>query len=107
MRLPRVHIRQISALCLFSMAISMVIMMTFASTLFAVAEQKTFISAEEAVKALVTAARNNDDKEVLAIFGQEAKDLIFSGDRVADKEGARNSLMRTMNRTSLYLKVTA
>jgi len=85
MRLPRVHIRQISALCLFSMAISMVIMMTFASTLFAVAEQKTFISAEEAVKALVTAARNNDDKEVLAIFGQDAKDLIFSGDRVADK----------------------
>jgi hypothetical protein len=86
MILPGIHIRQISALYLFSIAVTIMAMMTFPSTLFAVVKQKSFSSAEEAVKALVTAARNNDDKEILAIFGPDAKDLIFSGDRVADKQ---------------------
>jgi hypothetical protein len=48
--------------------------------------QKTFPSAEDAVKAAVAAARNNDDKEMLAIFGANAKEILFSGDAVADKE---------------------
>jgi hypothetical protein len=52
----------------------------------ATAPQKSFASAEEAVKAVVTAAKNNDDKELLAIFGLAAKELIFSGDAVADKQ---------------------
>jgi len=51
----------------------------------AVAPQKSFSSAEEAVKAAVAAARNNNDKELLAIFGAQAKEIIFSGDAVADK----------------------
>ena len=44
---------------------------------------------EEAVKAIVTAARNNDDKELIAIFGPSAKDLIFSGDRCCRQTKAR------------------
>ena len=52
----------------------------------AVAPQKTFASAEEAVKAAIAAARNNDDKEMLAIFGAQAKEILFSGDAVADKQ---------------------
>lgn len=52
----------------------------------AAVQQKSFGSAEEAVKALVTAAKNNDSKEILAIFGPAGKDLIFSGDAVADKQ---------------------
>jgi len=52
----------------------------------ATAPQKSFASAEEAVKAVVTASKNNDDKELLAIFGLAAKELIFSGDAVADKQ---------------------
>ncbi len=52
----------------------------------AAARQKTFSSPEEAVKATVAAAKNNDDKELLAIFGPAAKELIFSGDPVADKQ---------------------
>ena len=47
-------------------------------------QQKTFASAEEAVKAIVAAARGNDDKEMLAIFGMQAKEILFSGDPVAD-----------------------
>ncbi len=49
-------------------------------------KQKNFASAEEAVKAVIAAARSNNDKELLAIFGQSAKELIFSGDAVADKQ---------------------
>jgi len=52
----------------------------------ATAQQKTFSSAEEAVKAAIAAARNNDDKELLAIFGAQAKEILFSGDAVADKD---------------------
>lgn len=52
----------------------------------AAAQQKTFASTADAVKAAITAAKNNDDKELLAIFGAQAKDLISSGDAVADKQ---------------------
>lgn len=73
----------------FAVAIAASFLITCAVTAItfgAAAQQKTFSSAEEAVKATVTAARNNDDKELLAIFGPTAKELIFSGDTVADKQ---------------------
>jgi hypothetical protein len=49
-------------------------------------QQKSFSSAEEAVKAAVAAAKSNDDKELLAIFGPQAKEILYSGDAVADRE---------------------
>jgi hypothetical protein len=48
-------------------------------------KQKEFKSPEEAVKSLVDAVRTNDTKELSAIFGPEGKELISSGDEVADK----------------------
>ena len=51
----------------------------------ALAQQKSFSSAEEAVEAAMTAARNNNEKDMLAIFGAQAKELLFSADPVADK----------------------
>jgi hypothetical protein len=52
----------------------------------AAAQQKAFSSPEEAVKAAVAAARSEDDKQLLAIFGPQAKEILFSGDPVADKQ---------------------
>src|SRR5262245_10349542 len=52
----------------------------------AVAPQNTFASPEEAVKAAIAAARSENDKELLAIFGAQAKEILFSGDAVADKQ---------------------
>jgi hypothetical protein len=49
-------------------------------------QQKTFSSAEEAVKATIAAAKAGNDKELAAIFGPKSKDLLSSGDPVADKE---------------------
>jgi hypothetical protein len=51
-----------------------------------VAQQKSFPSAEEAVKAAIAAARANNDKEMLVIFGAQAKEVLYSGDPVADKQ---------------------
>ena len=49
-------------------------------------QQKTFSSPEEAVKAIIAAAKAGNDKELLAIFGPQSKDLLSSGDPIADKE---------------------
>lgn len=49
-------------------------------------KQKSFTAPEDAVKALMAAARANDDKELIAIYGTGGKDLLFSGDPVSDKE---------------------
>jgi hypothetical protein len=62
-----------------------VVLLAFSLSFAATAQQKTFKSAEEAVKAAIAAARSNDDKELLAIFGAQAKELLSSGDAVADK----------------------
>jgi hypothetical protein len=48
--------------------------------------QKSFRSPEEAVKGLMEAAKAGDAKEALAIFGPAGKEIISSGDEVADKE---------------------
>jgi Protein of unknown function (DUF2950) len=86
MRLPEIQVRRLPLIHLFSITVAMVVMMSLIGASFAAVKQKSFGSAEEAVNALITAARNNDDKEVLAIFGAGAKDLIFSGDKAADKQ---------------------
>lgn len=49
--------------------------------------QKTFPSASAAAAALVAAARSDDEAEMLVILGPQGKDLIDSGDPVADKLG--------------------
>jgi hypothetical protein len=70
---------------------SLVVAITLAFALYdicsaATAQQKSFASAEEAVKAAVAAARSNNDKEMLAIFGAQANEILFSCDAVADKQ---------------------
>ena len=49
-------------------------------------QQKSFASADEAVKAAVAAARKGDEKELTAIFGPGSAELMHSGDAVADKQ---------------------
>jgi len=48
--------------------------------------QKTFSSPTTAADALAAAAKKHDKQEMLAILGHSGQDLIYSGDRVADKE---------------------
>jgi hypothetical protein len=48
-------------------------------------KQEKFKSPEDAFEALTEAARTDDIKELLAIFGPGGKDVISSGDAVADR----------------------
>jgi hypothetical protein len=51
------------------------------------AEAESFASPDQAVAALVAAARANDTGELLKIFGSAGEPLVSSGDPIADKEG--------------------
>lgn len=64
--------------------------------------QETFASPEAAGQALFDAASSGDQTALLAIFGSEGKDLIFSGDAVKDKNTAQRfvSAYQQMNRWS-------
>jgi hypothetical protein len=47
---------------------------------------QAFASPDDASNGLVAAAKSGDPNAVIAVFGPESKDIIFSGDPVQDKE---------------------
>jgi hypothetical protein len=51
----------------------------------AYAAQKSFSSPEEAVDALLAAARSGDRGEMLKLFGPQGEKIIFTGDKIADQ----------------------
>ncbi len=63
---------------------------------------KTFASPEAAGQALFKAAKTGDQSELMAIFGSDGRDLIFSGDTVKDKNTAQRFVdaYNQMNRWS-------
>jgi hypothetical protein len=55
------------------------------ATPFEVAAQERFASPQDAAQQLMAAARTGDTNRVLAIFGSQGRDIITSGDPVADQ----------------------
>ena len=51
------------------------------------ADQKTFATPTEAVKALIMAAEDGNPDEMVTILGDEGKEVVFSGDAVQDQAG--------------------
>jgi hypothetical protein len=47
--------------------------------------QKTFASADDAAKSLAEAARSDNQTELLAIFGPDSKDILYSGNAAEDR----------------------
>jgi len=90
----RIRLKNTSARLIVHIAFVILIVAVFAQAEAASTKvkQKTFPSAEEAVKALVTAIKINDDKELRAIFGPAGEDLFSSGDPVADRLGREKFL---------------
>jgi Protein of unknown function (DUF2950) len=66
----------------------------------------SFLSPEKAVTSLVTAVRANDMEEMLAILGPGSKELIFSGDDVADRTG-REKFLKAYDGMNMLQKVSA
>lgn len=56
--------------------------------------QKTFSSPEEAVRALFTAAQNNDTTALLELFGPDGKEVVSSGDEAEDAHNRANFAKR-------------
>jgi len=56
--------------------------------------QKTFSSPDEAMNALVTAMKNNDEKLTLEILGPDGKHIVYSGDEVEDAQNRANFIER-------------
>jgi len=52
--------------------------------------QQTFASPADAGAAFIQAAKSGDQAGLLAIFGPEAKDVLFSGDAVKDKNALQD-----------------
>ncbi len=67
---------------------------------------RSFSSPEKAVKSLVTAVRANDMEEMLAILGPGSRELIFSGDDVANSTG-REKFIKAYDRMNILQKVSA
>ena len=82
--------KKISALYRTGIFVTTMVVMTFVFVGVVSAapkqKQKVFAAGQEGVNALVKAIREGDKKELLAIFGSGANDLISSGDEVADKQ---------------------
>jgi hypothetical protein len=68
--------------------------------------QKRFSSPQRAFKALVAAAREDNTRELLAIFGPEGKQIISSGDAVAD-EAARERFVKAAGEAIRFSKLDA
>jgi len=58
------------------------------------AVQKSFASPDDAGAALLDAAKSGDQATLLAIFGPDAKEVLFSGDPVKDKDAFQDFVTR-------------
>jgi len=81
-------------------AVGLVLLGAF-GTVGAAAHQRAFESADAAVGALVDAAKAGDVDALLAILGPEARELIVSGDPVADRHARERFVARAGERTYL------
>jgi hypothetical protein len=67
--------------------ISLAIVIVFAGcSKSAKTSYQTFVAPDDASNGLVNAAKSGDPSAVIAVFGPDSKDVIFSGDPVQDKE---------------------
>src|SRR4030067_2698227 len=76
--------------CIILIATLFIASFSYAQT--TVISQKSFSSPEEAVNGLIAAVRANDTMAMLAILGQGSKEMLSSGDAVADRTGREKFL---------------
>lgn len=75
-------------------AAAFIVLLFFGSAHAETVKQPTFASPEEAVKAFIEALKSNDVKALEAILGPGSRDLVSSGDPVADKAVRERFLSR-------------
>jgi len=99
---------EIISRCRYKSAVFIAVMIAvtvFTCTAFAQdTKQEKFKSPEDAFSALIQATRTNDTGELLAIFGPKGKDIISSGDAVADSV-ARARFVKAADEAVKYSKL--
>jgi hypothetical protein len=85
----------------FVMAAALIALVISGPSQAATGKQRTFASPEEAVKALVEALKSKDAKALEAIFGPGSKDLVSSGDPVADSAEYERTVNHLEQKTRL------
>ncbi|MCX5877848.1 MAG: DUF2950 domain-containing protein [Deltaproteobacteria bacterium] len=83
------------------MAAALIALVLSGPSLASTVKQRTFASPEEAVKALVEALKSKDAKALEAIFGPGSKDLVSSGDPVADSAEYERTVNHLEQKTRL------
>jgi len=78
---------------------------TYSTLLAKDIKQKSFASPEDAVNALDAAVKIDGKKEMLAILGTGGKELISSGDEVADKTG-REKFLKAYDKMNKLEKIS-
>lgn len=68
--------------------------------------QRTFASPADAGAAFVEAAKSGDQSALVAIFGPDAKDVLFSGDAVKDKDNLQD-FVAAYNQMHRWSKIKA
>jgi hypothetical protein len=79
-----------ASICLFAAGVVIAVALVgwaFSPSFAWSAKQRSFDSPEKAVKALVSAVRADDEKQMLSILGPGSEELISSGDEAADRAG--------------------
>lgn len=56
--------------------------------------QKTFASPQDAMSALVSATKDNDEKAMIAILGPDAENIVSSGDKTEDADDRANFVQK-------------
>ncbi|MFH1028705.1 MAG: DUF2950 domain-containing protein [Pseudomonadota bacterium] len=110
MSLPLLHVNiaRRSAVMPAALVIALLLITALASTCLAAdIRQKSFRSPDEAVQALVTAIRGDDEKALLAILGPGSRELISSGDSVADNNGRDRFVAAYEQKHSLKAKTAS
>ncbi len=86
---------------IYRIALAMALLCGGSAVLAAESQQKTFATPEDAVVAMVDAARGGDTNQLLAIFGPDAKKVLFSGDPVMDQRNREVFLVAYAERAAL------
>jgi hypothetical protein len=86
--LSKMNYKDTSSLYLVRIIVTALVVMTFAfgCSKSTVPKQEKFATGEKAVDAFIKALREDNKKELLAILGADANELISSGDDVADRQ---------------------
>jgi hypothetical protein len=82
-------------------AAAFIVLFFFGSAHAQTVKKRTFASPEEAVKAFVEALKSNDVKALEAILGPGSRDLVSSGDPVADEAARERFLSRYAEKNRL------